>query len=149
MKSAVLNVSIDTATPQGEKLRDLILSTEYFNAWMCVSWVDRSKYNQPELLRESEDARMKAVEQAVELNKISLEDKKEIEELILKLEILRDRVKTINFSNRTLEAELSGSLKEIDRLRHIIVSEGAKWKTHHDDHQKKAYWELFMQRAKQ
>jgi hypothetical protein len=68
MKSSVLNVSIDTETPEGEKLRDLILSNDFSNGWMCVSWVDRAKYNQPKLLRESEEARMKAVEEAVRLN---------------------------------------------------------------------------------
>ena len=68
MKSAVLNVSIDTDTAEGEKLRDLILGGENKNGWLCVAWIDRQKYNPVELLKQSEEARMKAVEEAIRLN---------------------------------------------------------------------------------
>ena len=68
MKSAVLNVTIDTNTPEGEKLRDLILSNDFKDGWLVVSWIDRTKYNPVELLKQSEEARMKAVEEAIRLN---------------------------------------------------------------------------------
>jgi hypothetical protein len=68
MKSAVLNVSIDTDTPEGERLRDLILGGENKNGWLCVAWIDRQKYNPVELLKQSEESRMKAVEEAIRLN---------------------------------------------------------------------------------
>lgn len=55
MSDSVLNVTINTATKNGELLKNLILSTDYDGAWMCASWVDRLKYNQAELLRECED----------------------------------------------------------------------------------------------
>ena len=68
MKSAVLNVSIDTDTTEGEKLRDLILGGDNKNGWLCVAWIDRTKYNPVQLLKESEEARIKAVEEAIRLN---------------------------------------------------------------------------------
>ncbi len=68
MKSEVLNVSIDTETPNGELLKNLLLSNDYGGAWMCASWVDRTKYNPVELLKQSEESRMKAVEEAIRLN---------------------------------------------------------------------------------
>ena len=68
MKSAVLNVSIDTETPEGERLRDLILGGDNKNGWICVAWIDRTKYNPVDLLKQSEEARMKAVEEAIRLN---------------------------------------------------------------------------------
>ena len=68
MKSAVLNVSIDTDTTEGEKLRDAILGGDNKNGWLVVSWIDRTKYNPVELLKESEEARIKAVEEAIRLN---------------------------------------------------------------------------------
>jgi hypothetical protein len=68
MKSAVLNVSIDTETPEGERIRDLILGGDNKNGWLCVAWIDRTKYNPVELLKQSEEARMKAVEEAIRLN---------------------------------------------------------------------------------
>lgn len=68
MKSAVLNVSIDTNTPEGERLRDIILSDKYDKGWLVVSWIDRTKYNPVELLKESEEARMIAVIESVILH---------------------------------------------------------------------------------
>lgn len=68
MKSAVLNVSIDTETTEGENLRDLILGGDNKNGWICVAWIDRTKYNPVDLLKQSEEARMKAVEEAIRLN---------------------------------------------------------------------------------
>ena len=68
MKSAVLNVSIDTEKPEGERLRDMILSNEFKDGWLVVSWIDRTKYNPVELLKQSEESRMKAVEEAIRLN---------------------------------------------------------------------------------
>ena len=65
MKSAVLNFSIDTETVEGEKLRDLILGGDNKNGWLCVAWVDRTKYNPVELLRQSEEAHRMAVEEAI------------------------------------------------------------------------------------
>lgn len=67
MKSAVLNVSIDTETQEGEKLRDLILGGDNKNGWLCVAWVERKKYNQAELLRESEAALMDCVVEEINL----------------------------------------------------------------------------------
>ena len=68
MKSAVLNVSIDTNTQEGEKLRDLILGGDNKNGWLCVAWVDRTKYNPVQRLKESEDAKRIAVIEAIRLN---------------------------------------------------------------------------------
>lgn len=67
MKSAVLNVSIDTDTPNGELLKNLILSNDYDGAWLVVSWIDRTKYNPVELLKQSEEARTIAVLEAIRL----------------------------------------------------------------------------------
>lgn len=68
MKSAVLNVSIDTNTPEGERLRDMILSNDFKDGWLVVSWIDRTKYNPVELLKQSEEARRMAVDEAIRLN---------------------------------------------------------------------------------
>jgi len=36
---------------------------------------------------------------------------------------------------------------EIDRLRHVIESESAKWQAHHCDQAKKEYWKAFAKKA--
>ena len=43
-----------------------------------------------------------------------------------------------------IEAENEELKKEVLRLRMIIAREGVKWLTHHEDKEKKKYWQDFM-----
>ena len=54
MKSPLLNVTIDPDTREGARLRDMILSTEFDKGWLCCTWVERTKFNHMELLKQSE-----------------------------------------------------------------------------------------------
>jgi hypothetical protein len=38
-------------------------------------------------------------------------------------------------------------IREHQRLRHVIITEGMKWAKHHTDPEKKKYWEDFARKA--